>query len=249
MATLDETITTLATSTLDKQQSLDDALTALQTWIDQNVGRMSDEDREAFSDTLNAEKDPAMREGRPHGDDRSLILSVLRLHAMRLLYRFDERREGRPASDDTTPYGRARNRLTVALREAEMAINEARVDTAIANAHQILMDRGANLRWLQDALTRLQTIGQKDLIKLADSIPEPELPPLSFLQRVGFRVLGIRQEEIARRNLRSLRHIAELQTSQLVEMAKLLADSFSAIGDDLGAQQALALLSKFGTES
>lgn len=248
MATLDETITTLATTTLGKRQSLDDALHALQVWIDQNAGRMTEEDRETFSDKLNAEKDPAMRDGRPHGDDESLILSVLRLHAMRLLYRFDERREGRPASDDTTPYGRARYRLAVALREAEIAINEARVDTAIANAHQILADRSANLRWLQDALTRLQTIGQNNLVKLAESIPTPELPPLSFLQRVGFRVLGIRQEEIAARNLRSLRHIAELQTSQLVEMAKLLADSFNAIGDQVSAQQALALMSKFGTE-
>ena len=59
-----------------------------------------------------------------------------------------------------------------------------------------------------------------------------------------FRVLGIKQEEIARRNLKSLREIASLQHSQLVEMAQLLAESFVAIGDQLAAQQALALLAK-----
>jgi hypothetical protein len=237
MATLDETIKAFAEATANKRQSLDDALSELQKWIDQT-----------FSATLSAEKDPAEREGKPYGDDTSLILSVLRLHAMRLLYRFDERREGRPDSDDTTPYGRARHQFAVAVREAEIAINEARVDTAIANAHQILMDRKANLRWLQDALTRMQTVAQKDLVKLAEAIPTPETQPLTLLERIGFRVLGIRQEEIARRNLKSLRHIAELQTSQLVEMARLLADSFSAIGDNVSAQQALSLMAKFGTE-
>jgi hypothetical protein len=246
LATLSETINTLAEKVSSKAESLDDALFSLQTWIDQNAGRMTEADREGFSETLNAEKETATREGKPYGDDLSLVLSVLRLHAMRLLYRFDERREGRPAGDETTPYNRARYRLTLALREAEMAINEARVDTAIANAHHILADHKANHRWLQDALTRLDTIAQKDLIRLAEAVPAPENLPLNVLQRIGFRVLGIKQEEIARRNLQSLRQVAELQTHQLIEMAKLLADSFDAIGDQVGARQALALVAKFG---
>jgi hypothetical protein len=246
LATLSETINTLAEKVSTKAESLDDALFGLQTWIDQNAGRMTEADREGFSETLSTEKETATREGKPYGDDSSLILSVLRLHAMRLLYRFDERREGRPAGDETTPYSRARYRLALALREAEMAINEARVDTAIANAHHILADHKANHRWLQDALTRLDTIAQKDLIKLAEAVPAPENLPLNVLQRIGFRVLGIKQEEIARRNLQSLRQVAELQTHQLIEMAKLLADSFDAIEDQVGARQALALVAKFG---
>lgn len=244
MATLDETINSLADDVRASKQTFEDSLFALQRWVEQNAGLMTEQDRQRFSETLQAARDPQTREGRPYGDDHSLVLSVLRLHAMRLLYRFDERKQGRPVSADDSAYGQARLRLQIALREAELAINEARIDTAIANAHNILGDRGANRRWLQDAMTRLQTIARKDLVKLVDALPAPELPPLSLWQRISFRLLGIRQEEAARRSMQSLRQIAQLQNRQLIEMARLLADSFQAIGDPLGGRQAINLLSE-----
>jgi hypothetical protein len=72
----------------------------------------------------------------------------------------------------------------------------------------------------------------------------PEPPPLNILQRLVFLVLGIKQEEIARRTVQSLNQMAELQRTQLVEMITLLADAFAAIDDAPGAQQALALLAR-----
>jgi hypothetical protein len=247
MPTLGETVNNLTIDVTARRQSLDDALFTLQAWVDRNASLMTEADRAAFSETLAAEKDSQIRDGQPYGDDASLVASVLRLHAMRLLYRADEQRQGPIPLDDESRYGRARHRLQMALREAELAINEARVDAAIANAHHILADRGANRRWLQDALTRLQPIAAKDLVKLADAVPAPELLSLNIVQRLLFRILGIQQEEIARRSLQSLRHLAELQHSQLTEMVKLLADSFDAIEDRPGAQQALALLAKLET--
>jgi hypothetical protein len=244
---LDETINDLTGAVVAKRETLDDALFVLQTWIDQNAQFMTEADRETFSEKLTAEKDTQVRDGKPYGDDHSLVSSVLRLHATRLLYRLDERREGPPKSDDDSSYGRARQRLRLALRDAELALNEARVDTAIANAHQILEDTSANRRWLQDAMTRIQTVASKDVIRLAEAVPMPDLPSLNILQRLMFLVLGIKQEEIARRSLASLHKVAELQHSQLVEMVKLLADSFDASGDRLAAQQALALLAKLET--
>lgn len=248
MPNIEVLIDTLTNDVVEKRQSLDDALFAMQSWFDHNVELMGDDDRVAFSSRLNAEKDAVQREGRPHGDDASLVASVLRLHVMRLLYRYDETHQQKQPSLEDGPYERARRRLQTALRETEIAINEARVDTAIANAHNIMDDRGANRRWLQDALTRLQTVAQKDLIKLAASVPMPTMPPLNPLQKAGFWILGIKQEEIGRRNLQSLRQLAELQNHQLIEMARLLVESFSAIEDPIGTKQALTLLTELGAE-
>ncbi len=246
MPPLGETITDLTSAVTGKRQSLDDALFALQTWVDHNAPLMTEADRNAFSQTLDAEKDATVDEDEPYSSDTSLIASVLRLHAMRLLYRFDERRHGSPVEqpDPNSPYERARYRLQVALRETEIAINEGRIDAAIANAHHILNDRGANRRWLQDSLARVQTVAAKDLIKLAEAVPAPEPPPINILQRAMFLVFGIRQDEIIRRNMRSLRQLAELEHNQLLELAKLLADSFEAIGDRPGAKQARSLVER-----
>jgi hypothetical protein len=249
MGLLDEKINALATDVSNTRQSLDDVLFALQTWLERTVDKMSDAERAAFSDTVNAEKDTATHDGKPHGDDNTLASSVLRLHAMRLLYRFDEARRNPPTVADNSAYTRAKLRLQQSLRQVELAMNEARVDTAIANAHNILNDAGANRRWLQDALSRLKNVANKDLLSLADAIPMPEMPPLNLFQRVIFRLFGIKQEEIARRSLKSLRQIAEMETSQMVELARLLADSFTSIGDSAGGQQALALLSQLRTQS
>src|SRR5450432_815450 len=238
MPTIDKTIETLTADVAEQRQSLDDGLFALQSWFDHNVELFNEDERAAFSDKLNAEKDAEKGKNKPAEgsarDDSALVGSVLRLHAMRLLYRFDEKQRSIPALTTSSPYARAKQRLQVALREAELALNEARVDTAIANAHNILEDRGANRRWLQDALTRLQTLSHKDLVKLAEAVPTPELPPLNPFQRAGFFVLGIKQDEIGRRTLSSLRKLAELQTNQLTEMVNLLVGSFEAIDDNLG---------------
>ena len=246
MPLLGETITDLTGAIVAKRQSLDDALVALQQWIDHHAPLMTQAERDAFSDTLEAEKDATVHEGEPYSNDAALIASVLRLHAMRLLYRVDERRHGSPVDqpDPTSPYERARYKLQLALRETEIAINEGRMDVAIANAHHILNDRGANRRWLQDALARVQTVADTDLIKLAESVPAPEPPPINILQRLMFLVFGIQQDEIIRRNMRSLRQLAELQHTQLLELAKLLADSFEVVGDRPGAKQAKALVER-----
>src|SRR5260221_8263154 len=52
---------------------------------------------------------------------------------------------------------------------------------------------------------------------------------------------GIKQEEIGRRNLQSLKRLAELQNNQLIEMAHLLAESFSAIEDPIGDRKSTRL--------
>lgn len=248
MSTLLDSINSLADSVIDKRQTLDDALLNLQTWLDSHIETLTEDARTEFSKALNAEKDTQMRDGKPHGDDRSLVLSVLRLHTMRLLYRYDERSRPKPSIGEGTPYERARQRLQVALRQAEIAINEARVDTAVANAHTLLNDLSANRRWLQDALSRLQSIANKDLIRLAKAVPAPDLPPLTLFQKGMFWLFGIKQEEIARRNLQSLQQIAEMQHTQLVEMATLLAEAFNAVGDPIGGQQALSLLRQLSSE-
>jgi hypothetical protein len=244
LTTINDTINDLTKEIATGKQSLDDSLFALQTWLDQKSQLMSEDELQAFSETVNAEKDPQMRDGKPYGDDESLVASVLRLHAMRLLYRKGEQKRRAPKAQDNSPYERAKGRLQLALHEIDIAINEARVDTTIANAQNLLADQRANRRWLQDALARLQAVSAKNTMKLVEAMPVPDLPRLSIFQRLTFRILGIRQEELARRSLLSLRQVAVLQHEQLVEMARLLVDSFEAVGDDPGKQQAMALLTR-----
>jgi hypothetical protein len=250
LSSLVETINDLTRDVSTKRKSLDDALFALQSWVEQNAPMMTETDRSGFSEVINAEKETSKRDGEPYGDDATLIASVLRLHAMRLLYRHDQHREGIAIADpeDESAYGRAKRRLQTALHEVEVAVNEARIDTAIANAHHILMDRSANRRWLQDALIRLQTVSQKDLVRLAEAVPMPELPPPTLVQRVILGLFRVKREELARRSINSMRQIAELQTSQMLEMLKLLAESFNAIDDQLGVQQTLALMVRLGAD-
>ncbi|MBX3086828.1 MAG: hypothetical protein KF716_34665 [Anaerolineae bacterium] len=241
LATLDQ----LTADVASQKQSLEAALFALQSWLDANAPSLSPSDRTEFSQVLVQEK-----KNRTEGqsDDTTLIASVLRLHAMRLLFRFDAQQAEPLKPEDDTAYAQAKYRLKVSLREVETAVNEARIDTAIANAHHILGDRGANRRWLQDALIRIQTAAAKDLHRLAESIPQPDTPPLTFWQRIMFRIYGIRQEEIAKRTVASLRQIVDLQNAQMTEMATLLAESFNAIDDKLGAQQALGILGQLTTK-
>src|SRR5258708_17585538 len=146
MATIEETIAALTADISEKRQSLDDGLFALQAWFDRNVELFNDDERTAFSDRLNAEKPTAGAQG----DDSSLIGSVLRLHAMRLLYRFDERKRSIPPLTTTTPYARGKQRLQVALREAQLALYAPRVDPPIGNAHPILENGRPTRRCCQE---------------------------------------------------------------------------------------------------
>jgi hypothetical protein len=244
MPTLVETIATLSDAVVAREQSLENALFALQGWVETHGPTMSGGDREAFSELLRAEQDAPQRDGKPQGDDRSLVSSVLRLHAARLLYRQDESRRA-PAPAEESQYGRARQRFQAALREVELAVNEARIDTAIANAHGILGDSRASQRWLHDALARLQAVRGKDLIRLAGAVPLPEQSKQQPLKRFLFRVSGIKQQEIAQRAVLSLRQLAELQMRQVVEMLNLLAESFAALSDSPGAQEVRATLARF----
>jgi hypothetical protein len=245
LATLLTTIDQLTTAVATQKQSLEDALFALQTWVEANAPTLTKTERAGFSQVLIQEK---KNPNQDQSDDSALIASVLRLHVMRLLFRFDAQQAEPMQPEDSSAYAQAKYRLKVSLREVESAVNEARIDTAIANAHHILGDRSANRRWLQDALIRVQTASAKDIRRLAEAIPMPEIPQLTFWQRIMFRIYGIRQEEIAKRTVASLRHIAALQNTQMAEMATLLAESFSAIDDKLGAQQALAILGHLGSD-
>lgn len=231
------------------RKSLEDALFDLQAWLEANAPTITAEDRGEFSRVLLSEKAAPDADAGGQSDDLALILSVLRLHAMRLLFRQDAAHAEPLRPADGSAYERGKLTLKVALREVEAAVNEARIDAAIANAHHILGDRGANRRWLHDALIRVQTVSGKDLVKLAAAIPTPEPPALSWLQKLMLRFYGIRQEEIARRTLASLRDMAQLQNAQMAEMATLLAASFDTAGDRLGAQQALAILATLSAKS
>lgn len=232
-----------------RRKSLEDALFDLQAWLEANAVTLTSADRGEFSRVLVAEKASPDAETAGKSNDSALVLSVLRLHAMRLLFRQDAASADPLKPADASAYERGKLVLKVALREVETAVNEARIDVAIANAHHILGDRGANRRWLQDALIRVQTVASKDLVKLATAIPAPDAPALSWLQKLLLRFYGIRQEEIARRTLASLRDLAQLQNSQMAEMATLLAESFDTAGDRLGAQQALAILAALSAKA
>lgn len=249
--TLELTIDGLGVGVAQKRRTLNEALTTLDQWVEQNAPTLTDEDRMRFSEVLQTEKEPETRDGESHGDDRSLALSILRLHAMRLLYRFDEGKRLRtelPPTDESD-YERAKRKLETALRQTELAMNEARIDTAIANAQGIFNDRNANRHWLNQALKRLQPLAQRDLLALANAIPAPEPPSLGIVQRLTLWVLRIKSEEIVRRNLNSLRQLAELQTQELAEMVVLLRQSFESIKDTLGVEQAQTLLKQLGVET
>ncbi len=51
-----------------------------------------------------------------------------------------------------------------------------------------------------------------------------------------------------RGNFASLRQIAELEHTKVIEVAKLLIESFEAIGDTVSGEQALALLGRLSGE-
>ncbi len=226
MATLDDHIRALTEAVVRGAQGLDEALNDVERWLDAHAPALSEADRDAFSATLDRES---------NDDNTSLVDSVLRMHATRLLYRYDEAASlgaaARGVVDDaeTTPYSVARDQFNAALRQSESGIREARIDIAIANAHHLLGDMHANREWLDSALAHVQPLASLDLVRLADAIPSMPAPRMGALRRIGLRLLGVNLERLAERNRASFHAIAQMQMNQVVLLAHLIGASFEAL--------------------
>ncbi len=233
MPSLTDQIDTLSGSILQGQISLDDALRDLDHWLDDHAHALSQTERRAFSATLNQAS---------QGSNQSLVDSILRLHTTRLLYRYDKT-TAQPAPDSNTPtsYTEARDKFTTALQESEDAINEARIDVAIANAHHLLGDIDANRRWLDNSLDRLPPLASTDLVALAQAIPAMPMPRLNWWRRFGLKLIGYNFERFAAKNRASLTTIARMQTDQIIIMAHLIGTSYEAIRERQCANRAFRI--------
>ncbi len=230
MPSLIDHIDTQAAAVLRGDQSLDDALQAVDDWLADHYDQLTALDRQAFSATL----DQAGT-----GQAESLIDSILRLHTTRLLYRHDKAAAVTAPEDGLNAYERARAAFATALQESEDTINEARIDVAVANAHNLLGDTAANRRWLDAALDRLPDIAAFDLVTLAQQIPAMPLPKLNWWRRIGLQFVGFNFERLAEKNRASLKTIARMQTDQIIIMAHLLGTSYEAIRERQRANRAL----------
>lgn len=230
--TLDEHIIALTNTVLSGRHGLDETLAAVEEWIAANGRRMSGDEVAAFRATLDREST---------NDDRSLIDSVLRLHATRLLYRYDQPQPA-PSPNDDTEYGRARDAFNAALRESEDGIREARIDIAIANAHHLLGNITGNRHWLDAALERVQAIASLDLPELVNVIPAMPLPKMGMFKRAGLRLLGLDLSQLSERNRESFAEIARMQTNQIVLLADLIGASFNVIRERQRANRAFRVV-------
>ncbi len=221
MHALDDLIQHLTDAVVARQISLDRALAGLDEWLPPHASDLSQAARESFRASLT---DPST------GDDRALVGSVLKLHAARLLHRFDRRREPPPPTPDS-PYAQARAALAEALTASEDAISEARIDIAIASAQHLLGDEQAHRRWLSCALDRLPAGAAVDLVALAEAVPDMPPPRLSRWQRAGMRVIGLNFDRLSARNRADLSRIAQLQTVQCVLLAHLLGATCETAGE------------------
>ncbi|MBI5959107.1 MAG: hypothetical protein HY866_10255 [Chloroflexi bacterium] len=221
MPILNEKINTLTENVVSGQQNLEQALAALDDWIRTHGGGLSENERRTFSASLDQESTD---------DDRSLVDSILKLHTTRLLYRYDRAHIQPPKfSDQQSPYGKARVAFVDALSASEEGINEARIDVAVANAHQLLKSPEANRRWLDYALDRLPALASADMVALAEAIPAMPLPRLNVFKRLGLKVVGFNFERLAQENRDSMVTIARMQENQIVLLAHLVGTSFEAI--------------------
>jgi tetratricopeptide (TPR) repeat protein len=216
---------------LNGELGLDEALAAVEQWVDAHAAGLSDEAHQDFSAALDVEST---------NDNRSLVDSILKLHATRLLHRYELRHAPpTPAADEEdNDYVRARNRLSAVLQASEHSVNEARIDIAIANAHNLLGNVAANRRWLDQALDRLPDLAAHNLVAMAHDTPLMPPPHLNWLKRLGLRLIGLDFTRLAERNRDTLVTIAHMQTNQIVILAHLLGTSFEAIRERQRAKRA-----------
>jgi hypothetical protein len=220
MPILNDKIGALTEAVLSGQRDLDGALTALERWLNDHAGKLTEGDRLAFSATLDQDST---------NDSRSLIDSVLKLHTTRLLYRHDHARTPSRETDGAqSAYAQASGAFTRALRESEYGINETRIDIAIANAQHLLGNAAANRRWLDRALERLPRLAATDLVALAQAIPPIPLK-IPWLKRAGLKLMGFNFDRLARSNRESLAAIGRMQANQIVILAHLVGTSYDAI--------------------
>jgi hypothetical protein len=231
MPTLIEHIDALTDTVLNSEHELDDALHALEVWLNDHAHTLTPEERARFSAELDRESE---------NSDRSLIDSILKLHTARLLYRYDSQRQPTPP-EPRTDYEIARTAFGRALRQSEEGINEARIDVAIANAHQLLGDDNANRHWLDAALERLPPLASVDLVALAQKIPAMPTPKMNVLQRIGVKMMGFNFERLAEQNRDELAAIGRMQVNQLVIMAHLIGISFETIHERQRARRAFRI--------
>lgn len=233
--TLDDRIRELTASVVGGALGLDQALSGVERWVREHAPHMNDADRVAFNETLDRES--------TH-DNRSLVDSVLRLHATRLLVRHDTAAPPAVAAQDNSPseYGEARDAFYEALRHSEDGIREARMDIAIANAHHLLGDARANRDWLDSALARLQPLASLDLVGLAEAIPAMPLPRMGPLKRAGLRLLGMDLSRLAERNRDSFVTLAQLQTNQIALLAHLIGTAFETVRERQRANRTFRII-------
>lgn len=228
MPLLNDQIAFLTNSTLIGDHTLDSALSALDGWIGQHAPSLPGYERQAFSASLEAETT---------NDTYSLVESVLKLHATRLLYRFDRQRATLAPEGDSA-YAQARSTFVRALTDSEDGINEARIDIAVANAHHLMSSVEGNRVWLDRALDRLPALAAVDLVALAQQVPALPLPGVGWFKRAGLRLMGFNFERLAQENRDNLAAIARLQVNQIVLLAHLLGTSFETIRERQRAHRA-----------
>jgi len=234
MTTLLDTIQTTTQQVLDGQITLDAALTYLSAWVEERAPHFTTEERAAFSEALDRQTTD---------DNASLVDSVLKLHATRLLYRYDvAHHDAGTADTSATPYEQARTRFTRALRRSEEAVNDARIDIAIANAHNLLGDSAGSRRWLESALAALPDLANVDLPAIAGDVPAMPIPRLTAWKRIGLKLIGFPFERLAASNRESLLAIAHLQMNQVALLAHLLGTSFEAVRDRQRTRRAFRIV-------
>ncbi len=236
MASLIRQLNNLTQVVLSGEHSLDDGLTALERWLSKNAGELHEDERRLFSASLDAETT---------NDNRSLIDSILKMHAARLLHRYDSQRaEAVLAAEEGEPsnaYQVARKTFGDALNRSEQQINEARIDIAIANAHQLLGDTQGNRRWLETALNRLPDLAEIDFTGLAQQIPLMEPPRLNPFQRFGLKVIGFNFTKLAEQNQTDLLTLSQMQANQIIIVAHLIGISLQTIQERQRARRAFRI--------
>ena len=233
MATLVEYIEALTSTVLTGNHGLDEALAALEKWLDTHITALTASEQQAFSLSLEQETT---------NNNHSLVDSILKLHAARLLHRYDLRHASDPVPDEAANgYVRARDAFERVLRRSEELINEARIDIAIANAHHLLGNITANRRWLDSALKHLNDLAATDLVTMARETPLMPPPQAGPLKRIGLRLLGMNLNRLAEYNRDNLALIGQMQNNQIVILAHLLGTSFEAIHERSRARRAFRI--------